>query len=715
MNPTGQPPASRIGLPPEQFAAAFPFHLALDRNLKFLQAGSTIRRICPDLQPGTTLAEIFRPIQPMGEITPEWILANRLRFFLLEHRATGLQLRGEFMLLPHEDTLLFLGSPWFLDSAEIAARGLGFEDFAIHDSVVDMLQVFQASKVALADAKKLAAKLSSQRAELRVANERLRQQEADSRKLALIAARTDNAVVLTDAEGRVVWVNEGFTRITGYTLSEMLGKRPGSVLQGPGTDPDTVSHIRDRLRAGEGFSVEILNYHKSGRSYWLAVEVQPIFDEQGRLTNFMAIESDITARRAAQQRLTIQYEVSRVFSAPVDVDAPYQEVLRAVCVTLGWQVGQFWQLVEGDLALLDSWHSKEVQVEAFLRLSRESRFLHGIGLPGRVWTTGAPAWIPDVGCDQNFPRAAVAVQVGLRGAFAFPVLVEGKVWGVVEFFSRKIEEPDEAMLKTFSSVGNQIGQFIVRREAERELRKANSFQRAILEASNYSIIATRLDGTIITFNRAAEQMLGYKAEEVVGRVTPGIIHDGNEVVQRACELTQELGREVEPGFEAFVAKARLGKPDEREWTYVRKDGTRFPVMLSVTAMQEESGEITGYLGIAGDISERKQIADELLRAKEAAEAASRAKGDFLATMSHEIRTPMNGVLGMTEFLLKSRLNPRQKEFAEGIAPTLYRQRPAKGIFSETERRRPGPVHIGFACKRPGGIGGDARSALRSAG
>jgi len=293
----------RIGLPPEQFAAAFPFHVAVDADLALLQVGSTLRRVCPDVRPGARLDQVFRAVQPEGRITFEWILENKSRFFLLEHRGSPLQLRGQFVALPGADTLLFLGSPWFADAADIAAYGLGFEDFAIHDPAVDLLQLFQASKMALADAKKLAAKLTAQRAELRAVNERLRSQEADARKLALIAARTDNAVVLTDPAGLVVWVNEGFTRQTGYTLEEVQGRTPGSVLQGPGTDAATVRRIGERLRRGEGFTEEILNYGKDGREYWLAIEMQPIRDDDGRIVNFMAIESDITARREAERVL----------------------------------------------------------------------------------------------------------------------------------------------------------------------------------------------------------------------------------------------------------------------------------------------------------------------------------------------------------------------------------------------------------------------------
>jgi PAS domain S-box-containing protein len=139
--------------------------------------------------------------------------------------------------------------------------------------------------------------------EQKLAEEALRRSETEMRRLALIAQRTDNAVILTDPQGRIEWVNDGFTRICEYRLDEVAGKTPGSVLQGPDTDPATVALMHERLLQGQGFKVEIVNYAKSGRNYWLAIEVQPIHDDRGRLTGFMAIESEITARKRAEELL----------------------------------------------------------------------------------------------------------------------------------------------------------------------------------------------------------------------------------------------------------------------------------------------------------------------------------------------------------------------------------------------------------------------------
>ncbi|MFM7261059.1 MAG: PAS domain S-box protein [bacterium] len=122
-------------------------------------------------------------------------------------------------------------------------------------------------------------------------------------RLALVARRTTNAVVITDADRRIVWVNEGFTRITGYTLDEVRGRAPGSMLQGPRTDPAAVTRMREALQRQEGCRVEIANYSKDGREYILDIEIQPLRDALGNVTGFMAIETDITESVRAREEI----------------------------------------------------------------------------------------------------------------------------------------------------------------------------------------------------------------------------------------------------------------------------------------------------------------------------------------------------------------------------------------------------------------------------
>lgn len=165
---------------------------------------------------------------------------------------------------------------------------------------------------------------------------------------------------------------------------------------------------------------------------------------------------------------------------------------------------------------------------------------------------------------------------------------------------------DRYLLATMRDIGQ-------RKAAERRLHEYAAMQSAILDSANYAIIATDPAGIIRSLNPAAERLTGYAAAELLGEATPALFHDGREVEERARTLSAELGQAVQPGFEVFVAKARRGIAEEREWTYVRKDGRRVPVMLTVSAIREAAGEIMGFLGIASDQSERRHAEQVSMR------------------------------------------------------------------------------------------------------
>ena len=174
-----------LGLPAEQFATAFPFHIAVDVELTIVQVGRSIGRVCPDVHPGVRLEDVFRVERPPVPVTFSALVKNSGLLWLLVHKRSGMQLRGQMAHVQHdeEESVIFLGSPWLTDTNAIKAFGLTISDFALHDPVVDLLQLVMSQNAALADVRKLAAKLSEQRAELREANRRMASQSSTTQAL----------------------------------------------------------------------------------------------------------------------------------------------------------------------------------------------------------------------------------------------------------------------------------------------------------------------------------------------------------------------------------------------------------------------------------------------------------------------------------------------------------------------------------------------------
>ena len=713
---------------------------------------------------------------------------------------------------------------------------------------------------------------------------------ADLDRLAKVAQRTSNAVVITDARGRITWVNEGYSRISGYSFEEALRRPAGAMLPSEPNDDATLERLRAALGAGTAFKGELLDRGKSGQPYWLDIEVQPLRDARGGLAGFMAIESDISQSKQAAQllvqeraRLASILEGTNVGTWEWNVQTGEYRCNDRWADMIGWTLrelepvsSQTWldHIHPGDVSragkLLDKHFSGEVAYYEF-----EGRMRHRAGHwiwvldRGRVSTwmsDGRPEWMAGTQMDISARKEAEAQLHASRafldragrlagvGGWQLEIANEALVWtdelcricempvghvprldeaigfyspearpviehavqeamargtpwdlelpfvtakgralwvralGEVEYedgrpvrlvgalqdvtarrameaelrhsdavkrsildnlpcglsvfnsqlelvshneqFKSLLELPDAlfaAPVTTFASIidhnarrgeygpgdveqiVNQAvararaptahrferqrpngialeirgapmpgGGFVTtytditeRKRTEATLQGTTALLRSVLDAaSEVAVIATGRDLKISVFNKGAERMLGYAADEVLDRHTPALFADATEVAARSAEASLKFGRPIR-GPAVLLAAELLG--EQREWTFVRKDGSRLTVSMVVTATRTEAGEVSGYLGVAHDVTRQKEHEESLRQAMHRAEAANVAKSQFLANMSHEIRTPMNAILGMLALLQKTALTPRQLDYAgktEGAARSL---------------------------------------------
>ncbi len=445
----------------------------------------------------------------------------------------------------------------------------------------------------------------------------LRRAEAESRRLALVASRTASSVMLVDAQWRIEWVNESFTRIFGYTLDEVKGRRPDDLLGGPATDPAVLRAVGEACRVARTFKGEIINYTKDRRELWHELEIQPLQDERGRLTGFMSLQLDITQRKQAEREL-----------------AGKEAQLRFIFDHL--PLGVSWVRYQPDR----------------LESRNNDWFFHITGLKREEVK------------DASLVRAIshpedLAKQDALRAQLERGEIDEFKlekryrrpdgrtVWVLLSLqVYRRADGTIEQELSTVLDITE------TKRAAE-ELARKEAQLRFIFEAVPVGIHLHIVEqGEVWVSNEAHQRITGLTLAEMQRPDAFAHISDPEEYAQQR----------------ALYAQIQRGEIDHfsHEKRYLRPGHA--PVWVQLTVRRYRHPDGTGYQDVTTvvDITETRRHAEQLRQAKEAAEAANLAKSQFLAMMSHEIRTPMNGVIGMTSLLLDSPLTLEQREYAETI-------------------------------------------------
>lgn len=333
--------------------------------------------------------------------------------------------------------------------------------------------------------------------------------------------------------------------------------------------------------------------------------------------------------------LQTQFAVSKVLAAADDLPSALPSIIASVCLNLGWELGAFWQYATTRPVLMCTHISAANEaLGTFMAESRKNELLAGEALPGRVFATSQPAWIPDLSEDEYFRRNAVAAKSGLRSAFAFPVLVGNDAIAILEFFSATFREPDPELLETMVALGRQIGQFIKRKEAEDALHQSLELYRNLTDSASDAIVTMDEDSNVMLTNHATEKMFGYSVSEMKGQNILMLVPERLRV-----RYDQLLDRYLEPG------KKRLHWQN-LEMTGLHRDGHE--ILLEVSFGEFTLKGDTFFTGFMRDITHRKRL-EAVLKSTERLTVIGR----LAASIAHEINNPLDAIKNIFYLLSQS--------------------------------------------------------------
>lgn len=451
----------------------------------------------------------------------------------------------------------------------------------------------------------------------------------------IIYKNSSIGIVLLNTNNQVLMANPASLEIFGFTEKDRayVGTLSFKDLIHP-EDLEMAVEYRQRLLSGEinNYTIECRYFNRNGATIWCRVNTSMVRGQQKEDNLIITQVEDITvSKRLAEistensNRFISAFEYSPNGMALVSLDGNWLMVNEKLSEMMGYSREDFIKLnfqqmthpddLDADLRLL-----KETIDGKRNTYSIEKRYFHSNGKT---------------------------------------------VYGLLNV--SLIRDNDGEPLYFISQINDISKRVLAEQELLESMNEMESFMKATTQVA---IIQADTEGTIIKYNKGAENLLGYKAEELIGKHNVGIFHVQEEVHDRIHKLEAKYGRPFTP-FEAFTHRPRQGKFDAADWTFTRKDGSRFSVHLVITSVLDHKGEITGFLGMATDISALKDMEVSLMQARDKAEAGSRSKSEFLANMSHEIRTPLNGVIGFTDLLMKTELSESQKKYMQMVNTSAH--------------------------------------------
>jgi len=447
--------------------------------------------------------------------------------------------------------------------------------------------------------------------------------EEENTRLSRAVQQNPISILITDPEGKVEFVNPAFCETSGYSKEEMLGKVP-RILNGGYQTQEYYKEIWDTILRGKTWRGEFHNKKKNGELYWTNAAISPLFDDKGDIMWLVATQEDITEKKRSQQFQEIQFNIAHSMVTSTS--------LNELFLTVKNELNKIIYAKNFSIALYDS------QTNSLTALFGEDEegFVKNIpperSLSGRVVKAGEPMLFTRREIKKLADKGVIDL-VGKRSEawLGAPLTIKDKILGVI--FVQSYDNPDaydEKAVEIMGIIASQLSLYIKQKQTEEFNRKLSK----AVEQSPAVIVITDTEGNIEYVNPKFMKIAGYTPQEALGQ-NPKILKSGDHDEAFYKEL-----------WDTVLA----GKEWNGEFHNKKKNGELYWESALISPIFNDTGEITHLLGVKEDITEKKKMVAELIRAKDKAEESDRLKTAFLQNMSHEIRTPLNGILGFADLL-----------------------------------------------------------------
>jgi PAS domain S-box-containing protein len=452
--------------------------------------------------------------------------------------------------------------------------------------------------------------------------------EASEERYRSLVCNVPDVVWTADADGRFAFISPNIEQLSGFAMEEVYTQ--GARLFFGCIHPADVGKVREGFQAlfaqGQGYDVECRMRRKSGEWIWARYRAAATYERNG-VRYADGLLSDITARKRVEERLRVQYEATRALAECNTLGEATPTILQSLCEALGWEHGVLWEVDRkaNILRWVKGWHRLSLDLEELEAAQRQITFSPGAGVAGSVWSTGQPAWIPDITSFDGYTK--IAANRGLRAAVTFPIVSGGVVVSVMQLFSREVVQPDEQVLEMLMSIAGQIGPLIDRQRAEEALQRSEERARllfATIPHPAYVFDIETLD--FLEINDAAVQHYGYSRDEFLQMKATDI---------RPAEEVERLKRNLQ--------QVRSTKAASGQWKHRTKDGRIIDVEVNFQSLDYDGHK--AHLAIAQDVTERNRLEVDLRHAQKL-----EAVGSLAAGIAHEINTPIQFVGDNARFL-----------------------------------------------------------------